>query len=449
MSALVRTPLLRMPVTSRAPALMYSSADANGPWRQDPGLYFGPEPAHVVLKSSGKSASLRDLVESRCTSLSTKFRPAWWLLNGHGQTLYSVLGNFSKIDQVDGGTLGLDFTPPDASTVRDDAPIIVVQHGLTGGSHEAYVRAILAPACAPVEQGGLGYRAVVVNFRGCVPLTSAKFYTAAQTDDLRQALIYISKLYPKAPLLGLGFSMGGNILIRYLAEEGVNSRLSSACILGCPWDLQTNNERLLHSTLGRRLYLRGMGGNVMTLMRQHSDTFLEDPDHPAAKAMPHFLRLRQPTLTDFDDLFTRSVGDVATPFPFSSVRDYYTWASSHKVAENIKVPCLTINAKDDPVVQGFQRFSGENGYIVTVLTGSGGHLGWYKSRRKRWTTKPVMEWMELVGKDLVLDPIEISSSIDGSGYLRDAQWPNLGCKEVPGGGLIDGNRLGRDLFRGL
>ncbi|KAJ7170746.1 AB-hydrolase YheT [Mycena crocata] len=426
--------------------------------RKIPSLHFGPKPAFVSLKD-GQTASLQELVESRCTSLSSPYRPVWWLFNGHLQTIYAIVGNFTKVDQVwyerrllkllDGGTLGLDFTPPDASTVRDDAPIIVVQHGLTGGSHEPYVRAILAPACTPIELGGLGYRAIVVNFRGCsgVPITSPKFYTAAQTDDLRQALMYISKLYPKAPLLGLGFSIGGNVLARYLAEEGVKSRLCSACILGCPWDLKTNNDRLLRTTLGRRLYLRGMGNNVMTIMRQHSKAFLEHPEHPAAKAVPTVLRLKKPTLTDFDDLFTRFVGD-APPFPFFSVHDYYTWASSHEVAKQIRVPCLTINSADDPVVQRVQM-PGRNGYIVSVLTATGGHLGWYKSRRKRWTTKPVLEWMELVGKELLCDPVEISLSTDDSGYLRDSHWPNLGCKEVPGGGLIDGNRPESELFQGL
>jgi predicted alpha/beta-fold hydrolase len=79
---------------------------------------------------------------------------------------------------------GLDFVPHDSFQNDSGTPIIVVQHGLTGGtrnveysvlfiqsvmlgSHEPYVRAVLAPACAPVEKGGLRYRAVVVNFRGC------------------------------------------------------------------------------------------------------------------------------------------------------------------------------------------------------------------------------------------------------------------------------------------
>ncbi|KAK7033177.1 AB hydrolase-1 domain-containing protein [Favolaschia claudopus] len=428
-----------------------------------PKLHFASQPAHVRLHSrkggsEKESVSLRDLVQTRCHSLSSKFRPAWWLFNAHLQTLYSVLGDFTRIDQVwydrrllrliDGGTLGLDFTPSVASTVPDDAPIIIVQHGLTGGSHEPYVRAILAPACSPVDQGGLGYRAVVVNFRGCsgVPITSAKLYTAAQTDDLRQALMYISNLYPKAPLLGLGFSIGGNVLVRYLAEEGTNSLLSSACILGCPWDLESNNNHLLKNTLGRHLYLRGMGENVMAIMRRHEKAFLNDP--ATAKAAHTVLRMKRPTLTQFDHLFTCYVGDSA-PFPFEDVHQYYTWASSHKVAEQIRVPCLTINAEDDPVIQRVQTSTGQNGFIVSVLTAAGGHLGWFKSKRKRWTTKPVLEWMELFGRDVVYDRIEPSISVDESSYLRNSCWPDLGCRVVTGGGLINGNRPESELFQGL
>jgi len=120
---------------------------------------------------------------------------------------------------------------------------------------------VLAPACQPVQQGGLGYRAVVVNFRGCqfpffmdprvssmeadypagagVPVTSPQLYSAGHTDDLRQALFYISHRYPEAPLLGLSFSLGANVMTRYVAEEGERSRLKSACILGCVRDYES------------------------------------------------------------------------------------------------------------------------------------------------------------------------------------------------------------------
>ena len=123
------------------------------------------------------------------------------------------------------------------------------------GSYDSYVRAILSRACAPIEEGGLGYRAAVIIFRGCassytyvtgfsffipdfcigegVPLTSQLLYSAGHTDDTRQALIYINHRYPKALLLGIGFSLGANVLTRYLGEEGAQSRISSACVLGC------------------------------------------------------------------------------------------------------------------------------------------------------------------------------------------------------------------------
>ena len=120
------------------------------------------------------------------------------------------------------------------------------------GSDDSYVRAILSRACASVEEGGLGYRAAVINFRGCtssynglffvipyfcigagVPLTSQLLYSVGHTDDTRQALMYITHQYPNAPLLGLGFSLGANVLTRYLGEEGTQSRISSACVLAC------------------------------------------------------------------------------------------------------------------------------------------------------------------------------------------------------------------------
>ncbi len=66
-----------------------------------------------------------------------------------------------------------------------------------------------------------------------VPLTSPQLYSAGHTDDLRTALVFISRLYPKAPLLGVGFSLGANVLTRYLAQEGDKSRLLAGCALGC------------------------------------------------------------------------------------------------------------------------------------------------------------------------------------------------------------------------
>ena len=117
------------------------------------------------------------------------------------------------------------------------------------------MRELLDAVCKSTKEGGLGYRAVVVNFRGCtsqifphtqnashflthhicagVPVTSPRLYSAGTTDDLRVALMYLTAVYPESPLLGVGFSLGASVLAKYLAEEGIRSRLKAACVLGC------------------------------------------------------------------------------------------------------------------------------------------------------------------------------------------------------------------------
>ncbi|TFK76467.1 AB-hydrolase YheT [Pluteus cervinus] len=436
-------------------------------------VQFGSQPAIISVKSSDESeelesASIRELVEAKCPSLFKPFKPVWWLCNGHLQTVHCVTGDFSKIDPlqynrtylrlVDGGTLGLDFAPAvaDESKVKPDTPIIVVQHGLTGGSYEPYVRAIVKPACTPVEEGGLGYRVVVVNFRGCAgtPITSQQLYSAGHTDDLRQALAYLEHRYPSAPLLGLGYSLGANVLTRYIAEEGENSRLISGCALACPWDLEENNHSLLNSFLGTQVYQKGMGGNLQRLVRKHQESLLIDPEHRVAKAVPGVLALKKPTLAEFDEAFTRIAGGSAPTFPFPDADAYYRWASSHKVLKDVRVPFLAINATDDPVVHKVPMSASDNPYVTMVLTGGGGHLGWFQSGdgiTSRWFTEPVLEWMKLT-EALVL-PSKLrnppSTYVDEEGFVCEQGRPHLGSKVIPGGGIVDGNGGEAGALQGL
>ncbi|KAG6850229.1 hypothetical protein H0H93_016076 [Arthromyces matolae] len=357
---------------------------------------------------------------------------------------------------ADGGTIGLDFAPLDDSKLKDDTPIIVVKHGLTGGSYEPYVRAILHRACAPVEKGGLGYRAVVCNFRGCagVPITSPQLYSAGHTDDLRQAVYYISHKYPKAPLIGLGFSLGANVLTRYLAEEGTYSRIISGCALACPWNLEDNNRGLLSTFVGKYVYSKGMGGNLQSLLKRHEKELQTVPDHRVAKAMPPALALRNPTLEKFDDTFTRVAGGSAPTFPFATAHDYYRWGSSHYVVQDIRVPFLSINAADDPVVRHVPMDGGGNGLIVMELTPSGGHLGWFQAGDgfvDRWTTKPVLEWLKLTAQDIVHSTSTPARRlfVDEEGWLREEGAPLLGIKEIEGGGVFNGNGGEQGMLQGL
>ncbi|KAH9944761.1 AB-hydrolase YheT [Amylocystis lapponica] len=485
-----------------------------------PQLFFAPSPESLSVRTSPaskevKQVSLRQFVEARCPSLFRPFRPAWWLFSGHLQTAYCVMGDFSKVDKVeydriipmwtvdpsvkleadpceiilhmrflpeygsqiesvdsrrdlpsyqaltllrtlDGGTIGLDSTPPENERILpDDTPIVVVLHGLTGGSHESYVRSILAPVCTPVEQGGLGYRGIVVNFRGCagVPLTSPQLYSAGYTDDIRVAVMHISTRYPRARLVGLGFSLGANVLTRYLGEEGEHSRLVAGCILACPWDLLANNEQLVTSWFHRNVYARGMGQNLVKLIKRHAHIASAFPAHPFSAALPRALAMRSPVLEDFDNAVTRIGGGPSPPFPFATARKYYVWASSDRKLRDVRVPLLALNAADDPIVQVVPVDAG-NGWVVIGVTKGGGHLGWFEAggrRVKRWMSRPVVEWIRAVAEDLVVEGLEgrVKPLHEVDGFLKEEGRDDIGCKVADGGGHVVGVEGEGGLFAGL
>jgi len=318
------------------------------------------------------------------------------------------------------------------------------------------VRAILSPACAPVKDGGLGYRGAVVNFRGCagVPITSPQLYSAGYTDDIRQALMYIKNRYPRAPLIGVGFSLGANVLTRYIAEEGTDSRLVAGCAMACPWDLAKNNIALNGSVVGRHVYSQGMGGNLLNLLKRHATSLTEAQNERVSQAVAKGLGLKKPTMEDFDDTFTRIAGGSSPPFPFASAHEYYVWSSSHKVLPDIKVPFLAINAADDPIVHEVPKSTGGDSWATMILTTTGGHLGWFEASSsgqvQRWVKKPVLEWLRVVGEHIVHDHAKGRALVERDGFLTEVGRDDLGCKEIDGVGIVAaGEGEGSGLLQGL
>lgn len=197
-----------------------------------------------------------------------------------------------------------------------------------------------------------------------------------------------------------------------------------------------------------------MGGNLQNLLRRHAEALQSDPEHRVAKAMPLALALRNPTLEKFDDTFTRVAGGSAPTFPFATAHDYYRWGSSHHVVKDIRVPFLAINAADDPVVRHVPMDGGGNELVVMHLTPFGGHLGWFQAGNgyvDRWTTKPVLEWLRLTGEDIVRQTKEPTRRlyIDDEGWLREAGNSLLGCREIEGGGVFNGNGGEQGMLQGL
>ncbi|SOV03803.1 related to putative acyltransferase [Ustilago sp. UG-2017a] len=431
--------------------------------------YYKP-PTTAAASSIENSPSIETLLAATETLNPAKnpsFKPTPWLSTGHLQTIYSAVGNFSHINAVeykrrvfvtpDGGTVGLDISPPSLADseeqlkaqqhpAADGLPTVVCLHGLTGGSHESYVRNCFSHLTKSADQGGLGYRGIVVNFRGCanVPVTSPQLYSALKIADIRSALLLITKLYPNSPLVGIGFSLGANVLGRYLAEEANSTPLLGGIIVGTPFDLKAGADELDYGGFLSQKYSIAMGHNLQRMARKHKDTLalhppfrapLDDVYDPAPQPKTELKLYKQQvknhgpapgeravikngTLKAADQSMTRFVGGLPKPygeFPFDSAEDYYNYGGCAKVIGKVERPMLCLSAEDDPIVPSKiwekiraaigreadgtpveEAKEGEyNENVVLAWTKGGGHLGWFEGLRpRRWLYRPMSEFIK-------------------------------------------------------
>ncbi|KAK6541799.1 hypothetical protein TWF694_007580 [Orbilia ellipsospora] len=275
-------------------------------------------------------------------------------------------------------------------------PIVVALHGLSGGSHETYVRLSLEPLVRAKKDGGLGYDGLVVNARGCAwtKLTSNKMFNAMFTHDVRQVIKLIRQKFPKRPIMALGFSLGANILANYLGEEGASCPVHAAVLISSPHNMDACAKIMFMSFTGRQ-YSKFMAGNLKRLFERNYDMMSTNP-------AVNIEGVRNATyLYDYDSACT------APAFGFRTGGEYYRASSSVDKLLNVRVPTLIINAEEDPISlqQAFPRQEAEaNPFICFVTTSIGGHLGWFEWNMERWFPKPIMRFlnrmatMELIEK---------------------------------------------------
>ena len=194
----------------------------------------------VLLHTKDKSTIT---VSNFCKSVTPPCNLSLLLFNGHLQTIWSAIKQKDipiiykrKIFEVDdrryAGSFTVDFVVhhtsvkgedlPERTTYYSDSeledldhgssdqkPMLITLHGLTGGSHELYLREVLGPMVKERE-----WEACVVNSRGCAmsKITTPVLFNARATWDVRQAINWLSERYPERPLFAVGYSLGANIL---------------------------------------------------------------------------------------------------------------------------------------------------------------------------------------------------------------------------------------------
>ena len=292
-----------------------------------------------------------------------RFRPAWWLRNRHAQTL---AGRFlrprrtlplerRRVDTPDGDFLDLDFAPEPAP----HGPLAVVLHGLEGSTRREYIGLMMR------ELFDRGLRGVGMNFRGCggEPNRTARFYHSGETGDLAYVVALLRDRYPDRAIGAAGFSLGGNVLLKYLGERGFRAGIQAGVAASVPFDLPGSARRLSRGLMRRTYgayFLRSLKDKVRA--KRH----LLNGEADVARA------LAARTLRDFDDAVT------APLHGFLGADDYHARADVRRHLAHIRVPVLLLQSRDDPFLprDAFpEAIAAANPHLSAAFTDRGGHLG--------------------------------------------------------------------------
>lgn len=296
------------------------------------------------------------------------FRPAWWLPGPHAQTIAGryvrtgapVTYRRERVATPDGDFLDLDFASVDGAPIdRDDAPTVLVVHGLEGSAQSAYV----LETCRALAAHGI--RTVAMNFRSCSgePNRLPRFYHAGDSADLAFALGLVADRFPGAALGAVGFSLGGNQLLKYLGEQGSGAAVEAAAAVSVPYDLAGGSDQLEGSAMGRfytSVFLRSLKAKYGA--KQHLVAHACDADAV----------LRSRSFRDFDDAAT------ARLHGFRDVDEYYGSSSSAQFLPAVRVPTLLVHAVDDPFVPAAavpRDAVRHNPCLAAAFVEQGGHVG--------------------------------------------------------------------------
>ena len=297
--------------------------------------------------------------------IPSDFKPARWLKHRHLQTIFPSLPFAWRhrpslrreiLQLPDGDATAIDWLSA-ADSLPKSAPLLVILHGLEGSAESSYARMLIEAAFA------LEWRPCVLHFRDCGDYRNPlpRRYHAGETGDLRYFLRRLHDQGQTGPVVAVGYSLGGNILLKYLGETATNSRITAAAAVCVPLDLYKCAEALNigFSRFYQRYLLNRMKESVKRKFDQHTAAF----DWHRA--------MRADTFAEFDDAVT------APLHGFANMSDYYDKCSSAQFLRDIVRPTLIINALDDPfmtpgVIPHRDRLSNN---VSLEIADAGGHVG--------------------------------------------------------------------------
>jgi len=296
-----------------------------------------------------------------------KFKPAFGLKNRHLQTLYSSL--FRKLPPLEIEVENFSLEDGDFlechwhNRPKEDSstPIIVLFHGLAGSYESPYIQGLMREAAKN------NFATVLMHFRGCAGKENLKprSYHSGDSGDALAWLNVVSSQFSHSKIFGVGYSIGGNMLLKLLGELGKNSPLSAAVSVSAPLQLDVCADAMNRgfSKLYQHILLKSLNHSLEQKFEKH------DMQRWIKIAKSDVSKIK--TFWEFDGAYTAPIHG------FSSAQDYYTRCSSKQFLKSIQTPTLIIHSSDDPfmtpaVLPKKEELSTE---ITFELSAHGGHVG--------------------------------------------------------------------------
>jgi len=317
-----------------------------------------------------------------------QFRPAPTLLSGHFQTLGAYFFRGDLPDYKAEKRI-VELYDGDRMVVHDDTPehwnsgdrIAILFHGFCGHHLSPYV----VRAASKLNQRGV--RTIRVDLRGFgeSTLVSKSHLHGGCYGDARSVIEYVNQLSPLSKISLIGYSIGGNIILKTLGLWGTDApdHIDSAVAICPPIDLvhASANLRRFGNRIYEKYFVRQLKSQLTT-RRKFVKDLVDNQLHPLPKRM-----------MQWDDKFT------APCWGYSGAHEYYQQASSCQNLKDVSVPTIILAAEDDPVVPHTMFSAYElSSHINLISTQKGGHLGYIGGRSedldRYWMDWRICQWVQ-------------------------------------------------------
>jgi len=314
--------------------------------------------------------------------IDSTYDPPLFFKSGHLSTIYS--GLVRKVADVE--QIRIRITLPDSDFLDTDwsyasspsQKLVIIIHGLEGSSKRAYIKG----SAKVLTQSG--YDVCAINLRGCSGTANKLFrsYHSGATEDLQAVIEHVLNLDEYQSIYLHGFSLGGNLLLKYLGEKRERAtEIKGAVAISVPCQLADSLHQLLQ--FKNAIYAKRFKGNLIKKLKLKQELFpdlISDTDIENIK-----------TLKDFDDFYTsRAHG-------FKDAMDYYAKSSSLQFLNKIKVPTLIINALNDSFL-GPQCYPIEiakhHSNLFLEMPKYGGHVGFYGTNNLTYAERRTLEFLD-------------------------------------------------------